>query len=256
MILEEYGESLSYDIAFWMEGLQNPTYPLDEFGKLSLEVSDKFRSLAIIVLLIDGNTDLFYHNLIRSGMARETYLNRLRNEGVMQDHHFASGRYEPLLDAVAAGDIVLAQRIVTLSPTEWQREQEYEEDYCYAQILHRLVQDQPPERELHQLLTQFETCLEGEVSARLAVCRALTEGDHEAFDEAFSSLLDEREEQIEANKARGQLEEPQVIAQRQVFVEGLALLRLAERRGLTTQSDYQHCPSLARVPMNTPFPGE
>ena len=52
------------------------------------------------------------------------------------------------------------------------------------------------------------------------------------------------------------MEDPEIVAQRQVFVEGLAILRLAERRGLTTQAEYQYCPSLARVPMRTPFPGE
>ena len=43
---------------------------------------------------------------------------------------------------------------------------------------------------------------------------------------------------------------------RLMIVEGLALLRLAEQRGLTTESDYRYCPSLARRPMEIPFPGE
>jgi hypothetical protein len=256
MILEEYGESLAYDIAFWVEGLMNSEYPVDEIGRLSLEISDKFRSLAIIVLLVHGDTDLFYHNLIRSGMARERYLKRLRDERLTQDHHFALGRYEPLLDAIAAGDIALARRIVALSPAQWQKEREYEDDYCYAEVLRRLIQEEPPEHEISSFLKQFEACLEGESSARLDVCRALTQRDQEAFDEAFTAILDEREMLIAENKARGQLEDPQVAAQRQVFVEGLAILRLAEGRVLKTEQEYRYCPSLARLPMTKPFPGE
>ncbi|MEW6381915.1 MAG: Imm49 family immunity protein [bacterium] len=256
MKLEEYGEPLAYEIAFWMQGLTNPEYPVEELGRLSLELSDKFRALAIIVLLVKGDSDLFYHNLIRSGRARLIYLQRLKSEGIGQDHHQASGRYEPLLDAIAAGDFELAHRIIELSPAEWQKGHEYEDDYCYAQVLHRLVQEPVPEQEIPPLFKQFEAYLEGQPSARLDVCRAIVEQDQPAFDEAFADLLDDREAQIAANKARGQLEEPSVVAQRQVFIEGLALLRLAGRRGLATQPDYRYCPSLARIPMKTPFPGE
>lgn len=256
MNLGNYGELIAYEIAFWMQGLTDPTYPINEVGALSLSISDKLRALAITALLAKGDSDVFYHNLIRSGMARETYLKRLKKEGIEQDHHRASGRYEAMLDAIAAVDFELARRIVGLSPREWQKGHEYEDDYCYAQILHRLVQESPAEEEILPFLEQFESYLDGKPNARLDVCKALTERDQEAFDEAFDALLDEQEAKIAANKERGQLEEPHVIAQRQVFVEGLAILRLAERRGLKTQSEYRYCPSLARIPMQTPFPGE
>src|SRR5262245_43484335 len=115
MQLEEYGEVLAYDIAFWMQGLTEPTYPVEQLGKLSLELSDKLRGLAILTLLVKGNSDFFYHNLIRSGIARETYLQRLKDAGIDDDYHQASGRYEPLLDAIASHDLALARRIVVLS---------------------------------------------------------------------------------------------------------------------------------------------
>ena len=73
---------------------------------------------------------------------------------------------------------------------------------------------------------------------------------------AFADLLHARDLEIEAAKEAGQLEEPHVVALRRVFVEGLAILRLAERRGLRTEREYRYCPSLARTPMRTPFPGE
>lgn len=256
MQLKEYGEALAYNIAFWMQGLTNPAYPVEQLGKLSLELSDKLRALAILTLLVKGESDFFYHNLIRSGIARETYLQRLKDEGIDDDHHQASGRYEPLLDAIASGDLALARRIVDLSPTEWRKGHEYEDDYCYAQILHRFIQETPREQEIPPLFQQFEACLEGQQSARLDVCRALVQRDQNAFDEAFVLLLDEQESKIAADKARGQEDDPVVVAKRQVFVEGLAILRLAESRGLTTHLEYRYCPSLARIPMRTPFPGE
>jgi hypothetical protein len=47
-----------------------------------------------------------------------------------------------------------------------------------------------------------------------------------------------------------------MMAERQVYVEGLALLQIATRLKFATQNEYQYCPSLARVPMQKPFPGE
>jgi hypothetical protein len=93
-----------------------------------------------------------------------------------------------------------------------------------------------------------------EPSARLDVTRALVRRDAAAFEEALASLLDNFEQRIEQAKARAQLEEPVTLAQRQICVEALALLRLAGLRGLPTAKEYRYCPSLARGPLSVPFP--
>ena len=256
MKLEEYGKLLAYEAAFWSQGVTNPTYPIDEMGKLTLEVSDKFRVLAIITLVTQGETDFFYHNLIRSGRSRQTYLLRLRQEGITGDHHGCSGRYEALLDSIAAGDFALARRIAELSPEEFQEQHEYEDDYCYAQCLHRLIRPEAPKNEFHTLFDCWAAYLDGKDTGRLNVCQALVAQDQNAFDEGLEALLDEHRAKIGSDKERGQFEDFSVVAKRRVFVEGLALLGLADMQGLRTQQEYRYCPSLARVPMINPFPGE
>ena len=106
------------------------------------------------------------------------------------------------------------------------------------------------------LIEQFEKVLDGQPSARLDVCRALLNRDQAAFDEAFDNLIHEHEAQIEADKARFQLEEPEVMSQRLIFVEGLAVLRLATLHGLKTESDYLFCPSIARLTEAVAVPEE
>jgi hypothetical protein len=257
MRLEDYSETLAHDAAFWYLGLtSNLKYPIDQLGKLSLDVSGKFRALAILMLLTQGESDLFFHNLIRSGLCRETYLLRLKKEGIKRDHHQASGRFDPFLDTVAACDFERARRISALSPRDWMKGHEYEDDYCYAQILHRFALEQVSELEISPLIERFERYMDGDYNLRLELCKALSARDGSAFADAFEALLDEREAGIEEAIERGQLEDPVVVAQRRVFVEGLALLRFAECRGIDTQLEYRYCPSLARVPMQTPFPGE
>ena len=256
MNLEKYGEPLAYEIAFWMQGFQDPDCPPEELGSLGLKLSRRFRSLGIIVLLAKADSDRFYHNLMRSGRVRLTYLQRLHDAGVNQAHHRVSGRIDPLLDAIASGDLELARRIAALLPGGIYEGHEYEDDYCYAQVLHRMIQETPALEQCPPFLERFEAYLEGEPNARLPICEALVAEDQDAFDEAFEAFLDEWEEKIAAAKERGQMEDPEIVAQRLVSVEGLAILRLAERSSLRTASEYRFCPSLARVPMAEPFPGE
>lgn len=256
MRLEDQIETLGYDIAFWMCGITDPAYSMDSLGDLSIEVSEKLRSLAIIQLVTKVQIDFFLHNLIRSAMVREIYLRRCRDEGRLDEHHRASGRYGALLDAVAAGDLERAARIAELSPIDWRKGREYEDDYCYAQILHRFVQSPARDDEVQAFLDQFSAYLEGRDDARFAVSQALLRRDQKDFDQAFNELLAQRDAEIAANKKRGELEEPQALAQRIIFVEGLAILRLAELRGLSAQREYPLCPAIARMPMTKPFPGE
>lgn len=255
MMLSEYLEGFAYNAAFSALGLENPDFPIDQLGDLSLELSTQFRVLAIGHLLVRGEPDSWYHNLIRSGRARLTYLRRLEAAGVTDDHHQVAGRFHPLLDAVAAADFALAREIASASPSDWREGREYEDDFCYAAFLHEIIQPDPAADRMEAFLGRLQEWLGALSSPRLDVARALAAKDQDGFEEAFDWMLDTRAEEIETNREKGELETPEVDAERRVFVEGLALLRLAGLRGLETQKEYRFCPSLARVPMRTPFPG-
>lgn len=256
MILEDYGLPLAYEAAFLMQPMEDPSLPVAEIGELSLTVCQKLRSIAIIALLSKGDPTLFAQNLIRSGRVRLAYLQRLRRERVENDHHRASARVDGLMDTVAASDLGLGRRIVVASRSSWLRGAEYEDDFCYAQLIHRLVLQEPDEAAANALIEQFEKVLDGQTSARLDVCRALLNRDQAAFNEAFDNLIREQESQIAADKARYQLEEPEVMSQRLIFVEGLAVLRLATLHGLKTEPDYLFCPSIARLTEAVAVPEE
>ena len=256
MKLADYGEALAYEVAFWMQGVFDPNYPIGQLGKLSIEVSEKLRALAVITLLVKAESDFFHHNLIRSGRSRLAYLQRTRREGIEADHFRSSGWCDSLMDAIAAGDLDLARQIDSFSPGEFRDGHEYEDDYCCAQILQRFIRKPCPEDEIPPLLARLEAYLDGKANGRFDVMKSLAEKNQAEFDAAFASLLLERDVRVAVDKERGQLEEPHIVAQRLVFVEGLSFLRLAEFRGLTTEPEYQFCPLLARAPMTTPFPGE
>ena len=247
MSSSDAGAPLSFEAAVLLQTLKDPDIATGELGELSLNAGAKLRSLAIMALLSKGGRILFAQNLTRSGRVRLSYLERLRREGLDNEHHGVSGRIDGLLDAVAASDLELARRIVAASRTSWLAGSEYLEDYCYAQLIHRLVAGKGEPGAVEALTRRFESALNGQPSARLKVCRALQNRDASGFKEAFGALLRDRQAQIKADKARFQEEDPDVLAQRRIFVEGLAVLRLAALRDLQTESEYRFCPSAARL---------
>ena len=115
MILEDSGLPISYEAAFFMQAMEDPSLPLEDMGELSLTIGQKLRSLAIIALVSKADRTLFGQNLVRSGRVRVAYLRRLQREGVANDHHSASGRIDGLMDALAASDLELGREIVGAS---------------------------------------------------------------------------------------------------------------------------------------------
>jgi hypothetical protein len=242
------------DVAFWWIGVENPDTPIEGLGDLSLEVSCKLRTLAILAILAEASTDGFIHSCTRAARSRVLYLQRIADEGIDRDHHYVSGCYQPLLDAIAAGDMSLVREIDRLSPANFRPPDEYEDDYCYAQLLQRLCRDPVPEAELEPVLERFEIYLNGDLNPRLPVCRALVKRDENEFEQAFGNFLLHFSRTIQDKSDSGQLEDVHVIAQRHISIEGLALLRIADLRGMRTESDYLYCPSLARLPASRPCP--
>jgi hypothetical protein len=160
------------------------------------------------------------------------------------------------LDAIAADDFALARSIADLSRKTWHQGHEYEDDFCYAQILFSLIGRARDPVALEALFSRYEAVLDGEAEPRLDAVRALVTMDHAGFEKALEALLSRHADRIEKDKARHKIEDAVVIAERQVCVEAVALLRIAERLGFALQNEYRFCPSLARQRMRKPFPGE
>ena len=76
--MPDFAEPLATEAAFFMLALRDESYPLDELGRTTLELSERLRALGIILLLTRGDTDGFYYNLIRSGRGRRAWLTRVQ----------------------------------------------------------------------------------------------------------------------------------------------------------------------------------
>jgi hypothetical protein len=252
MSLEETLKTLALETAYALEGIDDPTLPIAEMGEMALEIEDNFRGIAIGVLLTKGNSDAFLHNLVRGSRIWKQFLDRCKTQGAIEDHNYCSGLFAPLLDAIAARDWELAMRLGELGPSEYREGHEHEDDYAYARALYGILTSATSKEQILALFARCEATGDSMGKARANVGNALVTRDQESFAAAFADLLQARTTEIVEAKARGQIESPPTVAQRQVFIEGVALLNLADRLGFTTDSDYPLCPSLARVPQTKP----
>lgn len=248
MSLEDYMSPLCWEMAVWLERFYSSELPVRELGTLSTDLTSGLRSLAIIQLLTRDDRVHFYKNLEQSAQVRLYYLKRLQAAKIYDDHHQASARYRPLLDAVAVGRWDLAQQIVSLSPTEMKIGHEYTDDFCFAQLISNIVAGESGRRLNTELLDMFETYLDGEVDSKLELARSLIELNQKKFDNAFGNFLDARTDEIEFLTCNGQMESARSSANRLVFVDGLAIIQIADKQGLNTEDEYKYCPSSGRDP--------
>jgi hypothetical protein len=220
-------------------------------GALALDTCHGLRTLAIMSLLGQGNEQQFLANLSRSARAWALFLRRAKG-AAPRPHHFVSGRIEPILDGLAAGDAEVVVTIGALAPAEKQGRSEYEDDFCYARLLLGLASPSAPIGPLERLIDRFRAFDDG---ARVAACNALVHHDADAFGPAVTRIVEAFERKC-ADAAVTTDSTPDVTARSSICIEGLALLRLAASRSIPTDDEYPLCPSQARLPFEGIFPDD
>jgi hypothetical protein len=198
---------------------------------------DNFRRAGIASLLQTGRSRIFRLRLQRSGRAYAHFLAHAPLAEQRTSHSF------PLLDAVAAGDWATATEIAQRARHDWVQEDEYEEDFlCYEFLMQSQLLDASPAATA-VLLRRWESCLEGSADLRLPVCAALQALDAAAFGEAIGEFMTERKR---GYAREPDLHAPEVMAtEASVSVEGVALIRMALRKGIAVTEQYPQVPSLA-----------
>jgi hypothetical protein len=204
-----------------------------------IEICNNFRRAAIASLLRTGGGRLFRDRLQRGGAAYAYFLGRSPDnteERVSESF--------PLLDAIGAGDFDTAATIARLSSHRWLKDQEYEEDFLFYEFLMQHVLLGASAAEALAMLDRWEACLEGTEDRRLDVCRAILSVDSEAFAEALPLYLEERQQSYEE---QGDLLPPEIrLTEQAVSIEGLAFIRIAQRKGIAVQAGYQQIPEPTR----------
>lgn len=207
-----------------------------------LTFCNNFRIAGIGSLFLTGTSQPFLHHLHQSGRAFAHYL---RNAG-NTDVRLSLSR--PFFDAAGAGDFDGAALIARHARRTWAQGEEYEEDFLFIEFLIQHGVLEAPVAACEDLLARYERALKGAEDLRLDVCRALLQADSDAFNQALALFLSDRKDRLEAQAETTPIPEEFLATEWNFSLEGLALVRLAERKGLETEEDYLHIPSVAREP--------
>lgn len=212
-----------------------------------LTFCDNLRIAGIGSLFLTGTSESFLRRLQQSGRAFAHYLRNAGNADVRLS------RSRPFFDAVGAGDFDGAALIARYARRTWAQGEEYEEDFLFMEFLIHHGVLKAPVADCEALLVRYERALSGAEDLRLDVCRALFQADSDAFNQALAVFLSDRKDQLEAQATTTPFPEEFLATEWNFCLEGLVLVRLAERNGLETEEDYLHIPSLAReLPQSQP----
>jgi hypothetical protein len=250
-------KSLRADAAMKLEGLMDDFRPGVDRDTLLAQANDILlclHTLAVATLLVDGNPQGFFLNLCRAAENGRRFLDLLRARKLAPPP--ASWNL-PLLAALAAGSFAQADAIATASTTTWQHNEvrEYEDELLWAVILQQLArQKPPPASQVEPLFARLEKVNKKEYGSRCALARALLAQDASGFAKAFEAARLGYEIQIEKEAKAFGTPVTSFAPHRFLWLEGLALLRLAERAGIPLEgADPKYCPPLARVPMTAKY---
>jgi hypothetical protein len=213
---------------------------------LLFDLSRHHRLAAIGTLLSEADVDGWRRELRASAAVRKELLLLPAKHGRAPGPHQRASASGSLFDALAADANELALEIAILSPTTWMEDEEFEDDFWSARLLHLLLAAHLASTpEVAAALVELRRSA-SEGWPRLRIARALVDRDQDGFDHGLEALLGDRESEIAeleqeilGNPARHE-------AEKQVFVEGIALIHLAHAVGLSTAGEYRMVPSLAR----------
>lgn len=226
--------------------------PIEERGRLVLEVCTRLRRLGLVALLARGDVRAYAADLHASAQEYLRLLGQVRWDAVGDRYWLCASRAHPFFDALAVEDWEGAGAIAAAAAPVRSPGDEFADDFAFVRRVMAMAGPSSPDAEA-RLMAQLEAEA-AESDPRVGVCRALHEKDADGFEEALARLAREREAKVAARVHEVGVEGAWHATERFVYVEGLALVRVAARRGLTLEGRYPGLPALALGPMPRPFP--
>ena len=208
-----------------------------------------FRRLGVARMFTEGVAEPLF---VAQMQASAAYLHGLK---LLADQDKVTSRAAAFWDSVggqywsAAAEIARHSRM-SQNPT-W----EHEDDFLYiAFVMTRyfLVPAEDVNQEDHvraqqRMLARWAEVLDGAVDPRLDLCRALIDRDRDAFWEALLAIAEQRDAEVQLKVERRDLLEDDAAWFGPFWGEGLGLLRLAEREGMTFDDGCPMVPAICRA---------
>ncbi|WP_194862931.1 immunity 49 family protein [Myxococcus sp. AB036A] len=208
-----------------------------------------YHRLALCELLAELRSDRFQVLLCKSALVRLVAMRLMAAGRTFHPLTTCASKNFSFVDAITAGQLDLAVALARLMPDRHEPQWEYEDDFLLHRFMHKrlLHLHAHEEHDLHPLLARWEQVVGGEHAPYLEACRMLLKQDADGFHDALIAVIEERGRQF---KEKGAYPEEARRTDGALFMNGFALLRLAELGGLPTQREYPNIPRFARLPVS------
>lgn len=248
-------EVLAENAQYYVEELESDlraSRSREETERLLYDLSHYHRILAVGKFFAAADLEAFTTHLRRSADLRIELLQSMHSTARPAGRFTCASQIAPFFDALTADDFTLAEKIAVLSPEVWLEDDEFEDDFWYARFLYSLIlSGLEPTEETTNALGNLKRVKADNTLARTAICTALANGDQNLFDESIERMIEERTAYNESKVGRLIPNRLDFQTGRHLYLEGLALLRLAEHIGIATAPEYPLMPRLARLPTST-----
>lgn len=227
----------------------------DRSGALYASISTLYRTIALCRLLRDADVAEFTRWLAESARPRLEYLQmRPAAAGPDERRYLCVSKDAAVENALAAGDLRSAAEVAALTPTDYQPDFEYRDDYLFALAEVELVlgRDLESDQPVEKLIAALEKECTDARAPTVLVLRGVISRSAETFEDGLRSLLARREARLSETRKRTNAPHELLLTEGAVSVKALALLRLAEMRGLDIAGHFPMVPEIARVPTWSP----
>lgn len=238
-------ETMSGEIAELEAALQRSP-DADARARTLAELSARCRAAGIAALLARLDLRSFRGYLRRAAEHWHALLSMSRQQPGAASLLAVASDVAGYCCAVVAGEGDLARAVAALSPTERMDDQEMADEFWYARFLYASADPDPRAAAGARACEMLEASLAGEETARLLICRALLGGDKRLFEAGMRLLVEENHAQQKKRESFIIQGKDRYWTERFICIEGLALLAIADRRGLGPDADYPGMPRHAR----------
>jgi hypothetical protein len=247
LTMQHHEENALYSLQLMAMNLEQGQRSDEDRERILFHMSRQSRIAAIAALLLRADATSFHERLQRSGGYRLQLLRERRARKRPFNNFSCTGQIAPLCDAIASGAGALAREIAALSSPVWVQRKEYEDDFHYGRLLGWFASEgEPSHAPAEPLLEELVRSTGDDTAPRVRACSALLTREPSALREALLALVEEHGARFQARAgAPGSRGDAGFETERSIFVEGLALLRLAKERGLTMEEEeYAFLPGL------------
>ena len=164
-------------------------------------------------------------------------------------YHWRSFSF-PLLDAIIIKADNLSREIIKHSIEDCFSEKgEIEEDFWYFKLIGSFLAESDNYQQQESFFSSFKKSMDGGSSSRYEVLKSIFDSDGASFSLGFNKFVNEWQKENATERKCGRMDPYDDPTTANICLEGLALLRLAQKKGIQIEKEYTFIPDIA-IQMN------